>query len=197
MTLKRALPLFILAAMVVVGLQNTAIGQGISTAVTTIVEGTIRASAVVLIDSNTNAPVVYATEDRNAGPAGAATLRTVESTDGATPFYKTSAGSAEDEHEVKSTAGVLYGVIATNTNASARYLRCANQVIGSTTPGSTTVYFGWAIPGNTGGSGASPNLGPKGIAFSTGLTCWVVTGAADTDATEVAANEVKITYAFK
>ncbi len=116
---------------------------------------------------------------------------------GASVHYRTSAGATEDEHEVKGSAGRLFSIVATNTNAAARYLRCANQVIGSTTPGTTTVFLGLAIPGATTGAGFTTNFGPSGVAFSTGLTCWLVTGAADSDVTEVAANEIKVNYVYK
>jgi hypothetical protein len=116
---------------------------------------------------------------------------------GASVHYRTSAGSTEDEHEVKGSAGRLFSITATNTNAAVRYLRCANQVIGSTTPGTTTVFLGLAIPGATTGAGFTTNFGPAGIAFSTGLTCWLVTGAADSDVAEVAANEIKVIYSYK
>lgn len=116
---------------------------------------------------------------------------------GASVHYRTSAGATEDEHEVKGSAGRLFSITATNTNAAVRYLRCANQVAASTTPGTTTVLLGMAIPGATTGAGFTTNFGPAGIAFSTGLTCWLVTGAADTDVAEVAANEIKVVYAYK
>lgn len=116
---------------------------------------------------------------------------------GASAHYRTSAGSTEDEHEVKGSAGVLYSVAITNTNAAVRYWRCANQVIGSTTPGTTAVYIGLAVPGAATGAGFTHDFGTNGLAFSTGLTCWFVTGAADTDVAEVAANEIKVTYAYR
>lgn len=116
---------------------------------------------------------------------------------GASVHYRTSAGTTEDEHEVKGSAGRLLSITATNTNAAVRYLRCANQVIGSTTPGTTGVYLGLAIPGAATGAGFTTNFGPTGLAFSTGLTCWLVTGAADTDVAEVAANEIKVIYSYK
>lgn len=116
---------------------------------------------------------------------------------GASVHYRTSAGATEDEHEVKGSAGRLFSITATNTNAAARYLRCANQVAASTTPGTTTVFLGLAIPGATTGAGFTTNFGPTGIAFSTGLTCWLVTGAADSDVAEVAANEIKVMYTYK
>lgn len=116
---------------------------------------------------------------------------------GASVHYRTSAGSTEDEHEVKATAGRLFSITATNTNAAARYLRCSNLTAANTTPGTSTVFLGVAIPGATAGAGITFGFGPKGIAFSTALTCWLVTGAADTDVAEVAANEIKVVYAYE
>lgn len=116
---------------------------------------------------------------------------------GASMHHRVSVGTTEDEHEIKGSAGRLFAINVTNTNAAVRYLRCANQVIGSTTPGTTTVWYGMAIPGATTGAGYTANFGPSGVAFSTGLTCWLVTGAAETDVAEVAANEINVNYTFK
>jgi hypothetical protein len=117
---------------------------------------------------------------------------------GASVYYRTSAGSTEDEHEVKGTAGRLFSITATSTNAAARYLRCANLTAANTTPGTSTVFLGVTIPGQTTGAGITFSFaGSKGIAFSTALTCWLVTGAADTDVAEVAANEIKVVYAYE
>ncbi len=105
-----------------------------------------------------------------------------------------SAGSTEDEHEIKATAGRLFSINVTNTNASARYLRCANLTAANTTPGTSTVIYGMAIPG---AGGFTASFGPKGMAFSTALTCWLVTGAAETDVAEVAANEINVNYTYE
>lgn len=111
--------------------------------------------------------------------------------------YRTSAGSTEDEHEVKATAGRLFSVAFTNTNAAVRYWRCSNLTAANTTPGTSAVLLGLAIPGATTGGGFTHTFGPNGAAFSTALTCWFVTGAADTDVAEVAANEIKAIYTYK
>jgi hypothetical protein len=116
---------------------------------------------------------------------------------GASVHHRVSVGTTEDEHEIKSSAGRLFSISVTNTNAAARYLRCANQVAASTTPGTTTVFYGMAIPGATTGAGFTVNFGPMGLAFSTALTCWLVTGAAETDVAEVAANEINVNYTYK
>lgn len=122
---------------------------------------------------------------------------TTMGTPGDSVFYKTAAGTTEDEHEVKGSAGRLMSVSITNTASTVAYWRCANQVAASTTPGTTTVFMGNAIPGSTTGDGFVRSFGPNGAAFSTGLTCWFVTGAADSDVTEVAANSIKATYSYR
>jgi hypothetical protein len=116
---------------------------------------------------------------------------------GASINYRTSVGTTEDETEIKATAGRLLSIHITNTNAAARYFRCANLTAANTTPGTSTVFYGIAIPGATTGAGITANFGPAGIAFSTALTCWVVTGAADSDVAEVAANEIKWNIVYK
>ena len=115
---------------------------------------------------------------------------------GASVHYRTAAGTTEDEHEVKATAGTLYSVIVTNTNAAARYLRCYNLTAANTTPGTSTVFWGAAIPGSTTGAGFVYPF-PAGLTFDTALTCAFTTGAADSDVAEVAANEIKATYTFR
>lgn len=173
----------------------TELGQKTEPANTQTVSGTVTANLGTLNGAAT------AANQSTANTALSAIRTAVELIDndqtGASVHYRTSAGTTEDEHEVKGSAGRLFSITATNTNASARYLRCANQVIGSTTPGTTTVFLGLAIPGATTGAGFTANFGPSGIAFSTGLTCWLVTGAADSDVTEVAANEIKVVYVYK
>ena len=116
---------------------------------------------------------------------------------GASVHYRTSAGATEDEHEIKATAGRLFSVTFTNTNAAVRYWRCYNLTAANTTPGTSTVFIGGAIPGATTGAGITTNFGRSGIAFSTALTCAWTTGAADTDVAEVAANEIKGIYVYK
>lgn len=111
--------------------------------------------------------------------------------------HRISVGTTEDEFEVKAAAGTLMGLTATNTAATVAFLRCANQVAASTTPGTTTVWWGIAVPGATTGAGIAPSFPVDGIPFSTGLTCWIVTGAAETDVAEVAANVVNVNVYYK
>ena len=115
---------------------------------------------------------------------------------GASSAKYSSLGTTEDEHAVKASSGVLLSVTITNTNAAARYLRCADATAAGTTPGTTTPVIDLAVPGNTAGSGFTVAL-PGGMTFTTALTCWFVTGAASTDVTEVAANEIKAFYTYR
>lgn len=117
-------------------------------------------------------------------------------TGGADGLSYISAGSTEDEHAVKATPGTLYSVTATNTNAAVRYLKCENDTAANTAPGTDTPELRIAIPGATTGAGFTVAI-PSGYSFSVALTCWLVTGAADSDVAEVAANEIMVFYAYK
>lgn len=116
---------------------------------------------------------------------------------GASVHYRTSGGATEDKHEIKGSAGRLFSVTLTNTNAAVRFIRCYNLTSANTTVGTSTVFLGHAIPGDATGAGITYNYGPTGIAFSTALTCSFTTGVADSDVAEVAANEIKAVYAYK
>lgn len=121
---------------------------------------------------------------------------TANTTGGADAFSYISAGATEDEHAVKATAGTLFSVTATNTNAAVRYLKCENDTAANTAPGTDTPELRIAIPGSTTGAGFTTTFS-KGWSFSTALTCWLVTGAADSDVAEVAANEIMVFYTYK
>lgn len=104
-----------------------------------------------------------------------------------------SAAATEDEHAVCTAACTLYSIMVTNSNTSPRYLKCENDTAANTAPGTDTPEFRMLVPATGGGSLTFP----VGTHFSAGLTCWLVTGAADTDVAEVAANELMVFYTFK
>ena len=117
-------------------------------------------------------------------------------TGGAETVTRNSAGTTEDEHAVCTGPCTVYSVTATNHNAAIAFLRCENDTAANTTPGSETVELDLAIPGSATGAGITFSF-PVGASFSTALTCWVVTGEADTDVAEVAVNDVKLFYTRK
>lgn len=108
---------------------------------------------------------------------------------------KISVGTTEDETQIKTTPGAVFSITATNSNAAARYLKCFNLTAANAAPGTSTPWLSLAIP-PAATSGPLHVSFPSGVLFDTALTCALVTGAADSDVTEVAANEVMwfITY---
>ena len=117
-------------------------------------------------------------------------------TGGGTTLSFISAGATEDEHAVCTGPCTLYSILVTNTNAAVRYLKCENDTAANTAPGTDTPEFRIAVPGATTGAGASHSF-PVGANFATALTCWLVTGAADSDVAEVAANDLMVFYTYK
>lgn len=89
---------------------------------------------------------------------------------------------------VKATAGTLYNISASNTNAAARYLKLYNKasapVLGTDVPVLTMVL----PPGGT----VDHDFGLIGHRFATGIALALTTGAADNDTGAVAAGEIKV-----
>lgn len=128
------------------------------------------------------------------GAAGAAAwlseIRT-GTTNGSTTAVLNSAAST-NATLVKSSAGILYFAVATNTTASAKYVRFYNlttaPTVGTSTP--TIVY---TIPANSSVPIPLPSVGLK---FATGISFAITAAAAYLDATAVAAGDVVLTYNF-
>jgi hypothetical protein len=103
----------------------------------------------------------------------------------ATPYFDISdASSNQDSTVVKASAAVLYSMEVSNTNSAARYIKFYNKATGPTS--ADTPVFAFAIPG----SGGIAISFPHGKLFSTGLSFRLTTGAANSDANAVAANEI-------
>lgn len=110
---------------------------------------------------------------------------------GCTNFSYLSAASAnQDSQVVKASAGTLYGMSVTNSNTSARYIKVYN-VASSPTSGST-VYRRYMIPA---GGGIREEF-PYGIVFATGISLRLTTGAADSNAAAVAADEIMVNMEY-
>lgn len=92
---------------------------------------------------------------------------------------------------VKASAGTLYNITASNTNAAVRYLKLYNSA--TVTVGTTTVALTIPIP--AGGTVTVP-FGALGMRFGTGICISTTTGAADNDTGAVAAGEVKVLTSF-
>lgn len=92
---------------------------------------------------------------------------------------------------VKGSAGTLYSITASNTNAAVRYLKLYNSA--TVTVGTTAVALTIPIP--AGGTVTVP-FGALGMRFGTGICISTTTGAADADAGAVAAGEIKVLTSF-
>ncbi len=124
---------------------------------------------------------------------GTAITASTDTCDGTAPTVKRyiSVGTT-DKSQVKATAGALCNIQGRNANASTdAFIKCTNATSAGTTVGSTAVFYDMIVP-HAGGYVNAVIHAP----FSTALTCYIVTGKADTDATSVAADDVSyfLTY---
>lgn len=102
----------------------------------------------------------------------------------------------DDETQIKGSAGVLLSISGRNSSADTdAFVRCVNQVAASTTPGSTTVVYEMLLP--YGGGFVQGSLGPAGVTFSTGITCYLATGVAVSDTTDPAENAVVVNVVYR
>lgn len=89
---------------------------------------------------------------------------------------------------LKASAGTVWSITAFNANASPRYVKFYNKA-SAPTVGTDVPVIVVAIPA---ASTVMIGGGSNGIRFSTGIAMAIVTGAADSDATAVAANDIKV-----
>ena len=93
---------------------------------------------------------------------------------------------------VKNSAGTVYGLVISNTNAAARYVKLYNKssapTVGTDVPVLTIV-----VPG---GSVVSVMCGDLGLRFGTGIALAITAAAGDTDTTAVAAGEIKVATSY-
>jgi len=115
---------------------------------------------------------------------------------GATPFRLISTGVTEDKTVVKAGPGRLLSLNATNKAAAICHIKFYNQ---TTTPAvaSDVPIWGCAVEGGTTGKPSNIPLPPEGINFTVGIAFVIVTGHADTDATEVSAGDVVLNGSYK
>jgi hypothetical protein len=142
-----------------------------------------------LADGTVGAPVMTLAR-------GLRTVPTPYLSGGGTGVSYVSAGAGEDEHAVCTGPCTLYSIVAMNHTAASAFLRCENDTAANTTPGAETNVDGEPdieIPASTTGAGFVIPIN-VGVSFSTALTCWIVSGEAASDTTEVAGNDVRVWY---
>lgn len=109
---------------------------------------------------------------------------------GATP-YKLVSAATTNATSVKASAGQVYSIVATNTNAAVRYLKLYNKASAPTVGTDTPVQV-YALPA---GGGVSIAL-PVGMIFTTGIAFALTTGAADSDTGAVALSEILVNLTY-
>jgi len=108
-----------------------------------------------------------------------------------TPSAVNSAAST-NATAVKTSAGTLYSITASNTNAAVRYLKLYNKA-SAPTVGTDVPVLTIPIPA---GSVVTVPFGSQGYRFATGIALAITAAAADTDTTAVAASEVKVLSSY-
>ena len=81
-------------------------------------------------------------------------------------------------------------------NASPCYLKFYDKATAPAVASDTPVAV-YLIPGSTAGGVREVRLPPEGMAFVVGIAFVIVTGAGNTDATEVAAGEVVVSGTYR
>lgn len=109
--------------------------------------------------------------------------------DVATGFRLLSAAST-NATSLKGSAGTLYSLYVTNSNAALRYIKFYNKAT-SPTVGTDVPVATFAIPASSTGAGFSISF-PFGFDFATGIAYALTTGVADADTGAVAANEILV-----
>lgn len=114
---------------------------------------------------------------------------------GLTP-YKLNSAATTNATSLKASAGVVGMCVVTNINAAVRYLKLFNKASAPTVGTDVPVQV-YTIPGSTTGGGVAVPLPPHGLAFSTGIAFAITAGAADSDTTAVALNEIIVNLGYK
>lgn len=135
-------------------------------------------------------PAAFATEPSPTSnlAAGTNTIGGVidkPTTSGGTSTTRIISAATTNAGVAKASAGQVYGIQFTNTGAAVAYVKFYNKATAPTVGTDTTVDI-LAIP-----AGGSREMNrPLGMAFATGIAYAITGGAADTDTTSVALNQV-------
>jgi hypothetical protein len=153
-------------------------------------------TATVTLRATSGASAMVALD--NALPAGANAIGsvTVSGTATNTPVTPTTtftnSAATTNALSVKSSAGTLWSVVASNVSASTRYVKFFNLAVAPTVGTSVPVF---TIP-LAAGATVQIDGGSNGLRFATGIALCIVGGAGDADATAVAAADVKVATSF-
>lgn len=119
--------------------------------------------------------------------SGAATTTPVNPT-----VLAVNSAASTNANLVKNTAGNLYNIMASNTSASARFLKIFNKAT-APVPGTDTPILTVTLPAN---STTSIPFGILGYRPPLGIGISITGAAADNDTTAIGANEVKLLISY-
>lgn len=106
--------------------------------------------------------------------------------------HRVASAASTNATSVKGSAGVVYSIVVTNTNAAIRYVKFFNSASAPTPGSGTPVLVVGVGPTQT----TQLDFSNVPMTFGTGIGYDIVTGAADTDATAVAANDILMTVLY-
>ncbi len=105
--------------------------------------------------------------------------------------YIAAASANQDSQSVKASAGQLYGYALFNTAGSARYVKVYNKATAPTSADTPALRV--LVP-----PGGGANLAfDSGMAFGSGIGIRITTGAGDSDAGTVTANDVLVNLIYR
>lgn len=111
-------------------------------------------------------------------------------------IYRLISAATTNAQSVKASAGQVYTIHASCTNATARFLKLYNKAsaptVGTDTPVMTIV-----LPGATTGTNTVIIASDVGATFSTGIALAITAVVTDADATAILANEVIVHLFYK
>lgn len=129
-------------------------------------------------------PTLTATLGATTNVIGDVGLQVRANATGASTIHHIVSAASTGAAVVKASAGRVLGWSLSNMTASWRYVKLHNQTTAPTAGSGVVLTIG--IPPNS----TVDHAIPQGIAFATGIGRTTVTGAADADATAVAANDI-------
>jgi hypothetical protein len=161
------------------------------------VQGIASMTALKVDGSGVTQPV-SGTVTVNALPTGTNTVGNVgliPRTSGGCSASKTISAATTNATSVKASAGQVFGIVASNVNAAARYLKLYDKA-SAPTVGTDVPVLTLILPGATTGGGIVLNF-PVGVAFANGIAFAVTSGAADSDTGAISASEsiINVLYA--
>lgn len=157
----------------------------------TIVVSDCAASAVGHAAGSRNEPVAIDTSGRTCTVPGSPV------TSGGLSVYFVQPTAGTNAANIKSSAGQVYKIEATNNSATVNYVRLYDAGAGFTGCNSATnLKWQMAIPASTAGAGFSSSW-DLGMAFSTGISICVTSGYATTDTTNATASALSVSVGYK